>query len=608
MQTQVQAPQTPGPQTFGVSKKLRTIALVVLVLILTCLGYSAYQYSQQASRAEQIVRDFEQYLAQGQYFNAYGLLRDLPEQRLGRALQETKSSLNQILAAKFAEITDSILAEQENDFQTFLQINGFQIFSSDPDIENIVNGQVQTVLDQYLADKLGYEKIDYYLENVARLGFTGPFLKEAKQLVAAAEQDRENTRTGQSLFAARDYLGALALFLQVTEVDKETFELAQIGIKQTLAQMYAQIDQWTDRGQYDQALTALSELQALLPEKIEVNRKIADVKQAYEQEERSLVVYEGPVEHIFFHPVLAYPELAFAGNSEQKDFNEWFLTVSEFQKIIEELYAKNFILISPNELYEKQQVADQEVIVPKKLKLPEGKKPLIISIDDMSYTRDMKANGILQRLVVDDNLKVASYSINPDGQKVISYDNSIVPILETFVEKNPDFSFRGAKGVIALTGSEGILGYRTNEPTAPDYEQQKAEVLKVIRALKEKGWTFAFQSQGLLNAKEVTYDKLVNDTERWQKEVASLIGPTEIFIYSSGASLNPEDPKFKYLLQAGFKVFSPIGSKPDLQYASEYISVARRNIDGVSLFEQADSLNDLFVCTEVIDPVRLPLE
>lgn len=221
MQTQVQAPQTPGPQTFGVSKKLRTIALVVLVLILTCLGYSAYQYSQQASRAEQIVRDFEQYLAQGQYFNAYGLLRDLPEQRLGRALQETKSSLNQILAAKFAEITDSILAEQENDFQTFLQINGFQIFSSDPDIENIVNGQVQTVLDQYLADKLGYEKIDYYLENVARLGFTGPFLKEAKQLVAAAEQDRENTRTGQSLFAARDYLGPLALFLQVTKWTKK---------------------------------------------------------------------------------------------------------------------------------------------------------------------------------------------------------------------------------------------------------------------------------------------------------------------------------------------------------------------------------------------------
>lgn len=609
MQTQVQAPQNPKPQFSVPQNKLKMAVLIVLALALISFGYYfAYQYSQQTERAEQITRDFEEYLARGQYFDAYSLLKNLPNKRLGSTLQETQASLNQLFATKFAEITESILAEDEKDYRTFLQINGFQIFSNNSDAVNIVNDQVQIVLDQYLAEKLEYAQVEYYLKNVARLGFTGSFLKEAQKQVAVSEYARENTRTGQSLFADRDFLGALAQFLRVTEDDKDTYDLAQIGIKQTLAQFYTQIDQWTARGQYEQALAALDELQALMPGNKEVTRKIAIVKEAYEQEERSLVAYEGPVEHIFFRPLIAYPELAFDGSSEQKDFNEWFLTVPEFEKIIEELYAKNFILISPSELYETQLEADQEKIVPKKLRLPEGKKPLIISIDNMNYPGYMKENGIIHRLILDENKKVASYSISPDGKEIVSYDNAIVPILDAFVEKNPDFSFRGAKGIIALTGYEGILGYRTNKPEAKDFEQQKTEALKVVQVLKENGWSFASYSQGYINVREVTYDKLVRDTERWQKEVASLIGPTEIYIYPFGASLKPEDPKFKYLVQAGFKVFCSVGPKPYLQYADHYIAMDRRHINGLALYYQADLLKDLFISAEILDPVRPPLE
>ena len=608
MQTQVPAPQNPKPQFFGASKKLRIAALVVLVLTFFLVGYHAYQYSQQAERAEQIVREFEGYLAKGKYFEAYGLLRDLPEQPLGKARQEAMTSINEILTAKFAEITESILAEQENDFRTFLQINGFQVFSNLPDVSDIVKAQVQTVLDRYLAGKVEYEQIDYYLDNVARLGFTGRFLNEAKEIVATSEQARKNIRTGQSLFTERDYLGALALFLKVPEEDQKTYELAQIGIKQTLAQMYTLIDQWTARGQYEQALAALRELRTLFPGKIEVSRKIAAVEEAYDQEERSLVPYEGPVEHIFFHPLIAYPELAFDGSSEQKNLSELYLTSSEFQKIIEELYAKDFVLISPRDLYETKQEDGQEIIVPKQLKLPEGKKPLIISVDDVSYHNDLKANGIVHRLIVDDNMKVASYSISPDGREITSFDNAIVPILEAFVEQHPDFSFRGAKGVIALSSEGGILGYRTDNPSAPDYVEQRSEVQKIIRVLKENGWTFASYSQEPMKVGKETYDKLVNDMERWQKEVASLIGPTEVFIYPLGSSLTPDDPKFKYLLQTGFKVFCAVGSKPYLQYANEYILMDRRQINGIALLQNDDTLKDLFVCAEVVDPARRPLE
>ena len=58
------------------------------------------------------------------------------------------------------------------------------------------------------------------------------------------------------------------------------------------------------------------------------------------------------------------------------------------------------------------------------------------------------------------------------------------------MEEHPDFSYKGAKGILALTGYEGALGYRTNDPTSPTYEQDKETVKEVARVLKENGWEF----------------------------------------------------------------------------------------------------------------------
>ena len=48
-----------------------------------------------------------------------------------------------------------------------------------------------------------------------------------------------------------------------------------------------------------------------------------------------------------------------------------------------------------------------------------------------------------------------------------------MPILNKFVKEHPDFSLNGEKGVVALTGYEGVLGYRTNELNSKDYEKKK---------------------------------------------------------------------------------------------------------------------------------------
>lgn len=307
-----------------------------------------------------------------------------------------------------------------------------------------------------------------------------------------------------------------------------------------------------------------------------------------------LVEYTGPVEHIFFHPLIAYPELAFDGDSESKGYNDWFITVQEFKKIIQSLYEKNFILVDIHSVYSESN----------KLLLPENKKPLIISVDDMNYYDYMRKNGNVYKLIVDSEGKIAAFSVTPSGEENISYDNEIVPILDSFIEEHSDFSFKGAKGVIALTGYEGILGYRTNKINSTDYESEKQQALSLVNKLKEDGWTFACHGYGHLDANKISYNTLIRDTGRWVNEVEPLTGKTNIYIYPFGSSLHPNDPKFQYLLKSGFNILCSVGPTSYVNKTANYVALDRRHIDGISLHYQPSSLLDLFDSRMIIDKCR----
>ena len=53
-----------------------------------------------------------------------------------------------------------------------------------------------------------------------------------------------------------------------------------------------------------------------------------------------------------------------------------------------------------------------------------------------------------------------------------SKTNDAVPLLNDYVKKHPDFSYKGQKAVVGLTGYEGVLGYRTNDLEHPNYEKR----------------------------------------------------------------------------------------------------------------------------------------
>ena len=284
------------------------------------------------------------------------------------------------------------------------------------------------------------------------------------------------------------------------------------------------------------------------------------------------VAWNDIVEHLFFHPVVAYPELAFDGDSQADGIDDWMVTVDEYNKILQSVYDNGYILVDINDVWSETTGEDgQPRMVRNTLYLPEGKKPLIISYDDVNYYDYMLKDGFTYKLILGEDGLLWSWGKDPQGNEVVSQDLDALTILDKFVREHPDFSPFGAKGSLSLTGYQGILGYRTNTDTKDWDEakeavrQQEREAVKpIIAELKRTGWTFGSHTWGHINLSNHSVESVKEDTQRWLDEVGSLVGPTTILYYPHGARPDGGDwqqtgPVFQYLQSQGFRVFASVG-------------------------------------------------
>ena len=122
-------------------------------------------------------------------------------------------------------------------------------------------------------------------------------------------------------------------------------------------------------------------------------------------------------------------------------------TIDEFNKITQSMYEKGFVLIHLDDI---AKVNEQGIMVPQEIMLPPGKKPFVLSQDDVSYYHYMDGDGMASKLVIDENGDVKTEYVEADGSITVG-DFDMVPLIDRFVEQHLDFSYRGAKGTIALT-------------------------------------------------------------------------------------------------------------------------------------------------------------
>jgi hypothetical protein len=319
---------------------------------------------------------------------------------------------------------------------------------------------------------------------------------------------------------------------------------------------------------------------------------------AFDLDSVTWVDWTDKVEHLFFHPVVAYPELAFDGDNMSDGIDDWMVTADEYKKILQSVYDRGYVLVDINQVWEESTDASgNPVMVCSSLKVPEGKKPLILSFDDVNYYPYMLQDGFTYKLVVGDDGQIWSYGKDPQGSDVYSQDLDAITILDQFVREHPDFSPYGAKGCLSLTGYCGILGYRTmteKEDQSAEHEANRQKeilaVKPVVAALKAEGWTFGSHTWGHINLSKKPLATVQTDTQKWFDEVGSLVGPTKILFYPHGArpdgdDVNASGPIFQYLQSQGFRVFCSVGTSSYSKIKTDVCAVIcdRLHPDGTTL-------------------------
>lgn len=294
------------------------------------------------------------------------------------------------------------------------------------------------------------------------------------------------------------------------------------------------------------------------------------------------------VSHLFFHSLVVDPQRAFDGDSRAAGYLDYMVTVEEFTAILEQVHQNGYVLVSPHDLFT---VDDAGAVSRAELEVPKGKKPLVLSVDDVSYYSYMEGDGFASTLKVEGGRVTNTYVDASGAEHTGSYD--VVPLLDDFIDEHPDFSPTGARGVIAMTGYDGVLGYRTS-PTANGEEndhlaQSRDTAAEVAAALRESGWEFASHTWGHIDCGGTSTAAVRADMKRWKDEVEPLVGETNLLIYPFGADIagieHYSGPRFDFLKSQGFDAFFNVDASTTAwgQFDESYMRQARINVDGISL-------------------------
>lgn len=386
---------------------------------------------------------------------------------------------------------------------------------------------------------------------------------------------------------------------------------------------------------YDGAIERLKSVEGYKSDK-EIQKQISEIEDI---KATCVPVKLEEVTHIFYHSLVVDEKRAFANQENDNQAvgnNQWMTTIDEFNAITQEMYDRGYVLVSIHDLYEVTTDENgKEKWVPAEILLPPDKKACVLSLDDLSYYHAYDNYGYATRLILKDG-KVVNEYYDADGELHIgAYD--CVPLLDEFVDKHPDASYRGAKGIIALTGYNGILGYRTDETydlshercdrhqrawieAHPDFtlENERSEAKKVAEAMKENGWEFASHTWGHKRVGDSSLESIKTDTQKWRENVEPLVGPIDTIIFAHGQDLedagaySPSNAKYQYLRSQGYRIFCNVDSNKYTTFlGDDYMRQGRRNLDGYRIYYNAigeqNNVSDLFDASEILDPDRPPV-
>jgi ABC-type transport system substrate-binding protein len=204
--------------------------------------------------------------------------------------------------------------------------------------------------------------------------------------------------------------------------------------------------------------------------------------------------------------------------------------------------------------------------------------------------------------------------VDASGNTVVG-DYDLVPILERFIAQNPDFSYRGARATLALTGYNGLFGYRTHPKAATyfgeaAYQQDIQDATAVANALREAGYKLAFYTYENVPYGDYSVSQIKADLNDWVNEAVPILGGLDMLVYAQMSDITADavysGEKYETLRDAGFRYYLGFcnNGTPWTTVTNDYVRQGRIMVSGSNMAHHADWFAAMFDSTAILDASR----
>ena len=438
-------------------------ALICLVLIFVIVGVSIW--IKTTNRQEQsVLPDFVAALDQGRYEDALKIYRDVHDRvvAVDPGDMESMASETQVMAQMEAEV-DSRLQEIESK----IRYERYEPTSGDIEFMNEMEELTSSRISQWLHDLceeflLGtIEKPDiiFIFSQMSEIGNISASATPLLQEIETIEVARGDVQAAESAFRQEDYVLAVQIYQEVTEgYSGFVLDFSERRISEIKEIMYEPMlqdgEHMLERYRYYSAEALFSNMAVIFPDDERITNDLLEAT----RNTSATTTYTGTVE------VLCVRQLIADTTSPGAD-SDLFITCSEFQRMLEQLYANDYVLVDAETMAD---MSEDTFMTEVDLTVPEGKRPVILVLDSFDYSASNYIYGCCERLVLNDQDQVCGEYRDSDGNTTISRSAEAIGILDAFIEEHPDFSFDGAKGVISICGYESCFGYIISEDEVDD--------------------------------------------------------------------------------------------------------------------------------------------
>lgn len=369
---------------------------------------------------------------------------------------------------------------------------------------------------------------------------------------------------------------------------------------------------------YDEAIAKLNTFTGT---DAEHQQAITEKKAEYTNAQSQLVEWKdvSQIPNLSFHVLMADPTRAISDAQYGGLYNRNFVTIDEFSKILDQLYAGGYILIDFDSFISTSTGVDgKESFFQSPLMLPAGKKPIMITETMVNYFNymidgnndgepDAGGAGFASKLVVDENGDIKAQYVDGSNQTLVgNYD--LVPILEDFIKAHPDFSYRGARATLAVTGHEGVFGYRCNtsyiaSKSQSYYDEQVAGAKEIAQALREKGYTIASYTYSNQKYRDLSAKEISQEMTNWKNQVTPILGEVDVLVFAreNGGINDYTGAVFTALSDTGFQYFVDDGEKPAVTINTSYVRQTRIMVTGMNMQWHPTWFTQYFDCNAVLD-------